>query len=1518
VTGQKGELYMHKHCIAPKTIVSLALSLLGLMNWTSLLSQAAYRPVPHRESFDAAKNLIGAKAGPDRALPLPAPRSPEADPATRSRVNKAFASLPVRFEPNQGQSDPRVKFISRNDNYAMFLTATEAVLLLTGPAPMKTGLASLRSAVLRMKLEGANPAAEIEGMNEQAGKSNYFVGSDSSGWRTNIPGYGRVQYRNIYPGIDLIYYGTEGSIEYDFVVAAGADYRDVKLSINGSKKIRVDASGDLVLSTPVGEVRQRKPFAYQEIDGERREVSASYRITGKRQVRFKVGEHDPCRPLVIDPVLDYATFLGGTSTDEARSIALDDAGNAYVTGRTASFNFPVTLKAFDTTYANSFDVFVTKLNASGSSLVYSTFLGGNLDDSGFGIVVDSTGNAYVTGSTRSVDYPTTPGAFQTTFAGGASSPSDVFVTKVNNDGTALLYSTYLGGTNSDQAAGIAVDSSGNAYLTGSTSSTAFPTTPGAFQTVNALGTPLGDAFITKVNSTGTDLVYSTYLGGARSDQGSGIVVDAFGRAYVSGSTNSIDFDTTVGAFQTTFGGSSSTTVATGDAFVTELNDSGSGLVYSSYMGGLSDDGALGIGLNASGEAFITGLTSSVNFPVTPGVVRVANGGAVKSTDAAGSWSAINAGITDSTILSFAINPNATSTVYAGSNSGGVFKSTNAGTNWSASNLGLTSLTIRSLAVDPSTPSIVYLGTNSRGVFRSTDSGNSWRGINTGQGGNSVNSLGVDPANTSVIYAGTDAGAFKTTNGGASWTGINTGIGGNFIQVLTIDPVNTATLHAGTFSGAFRSTNGGQNWTLTNSNIGAIKTIVVDPQSPSSVYAGGDRGVFKSTDQGSTWRAMNIGLSNRTVNALAINPLSPSVLYAGTAAGVFKSTNAGGLWVPANSGMAGSVINTLALDPILPATLYAGLAGGGQDGFATRVNAAGSALVYSTYIGGSSFDNGAGIAIDSSDIAYIIGQTSSNNFPTTPGTFPKTNSFDTDSFVTKLSATGTDFVYSTVVGGFNTDQGFGIAINSAGNAYVVGSTTSGDFPVTPGAYQTAIANSTDGFVAKINEVPSLSADLDLTLTGPSGTLTAGQDANYQITLTNNGPDRAFSVVLTDVLSPQVTFSFCNSQFGGCSSDGSAVTFTASSIAPGQSLTATVFGFVNCTGPPSGTIDNTLTVESSTPDPDATNNIRTVSNESSNPPFSLVPTKQIFSPSGGFGSLSVQGPGCSWSAISNVGWVTVGFFSGCCNGIVQYNVAANPGAPRTGTMTIAGQTFIVEQGGSVSKTTIGLFRPSDNSFFLRNMNSLGPPDVAFGFGAPGDLPIVGDWDGDGDVTVGLYRPSTSTFFLRNSNAAGPPDHTITFGDGPGGDLPIAGDWDGNGTWTIGVYRPATSTFFIRNTNSSGVPNIVVSFGAPGDMPLAGDWDGDGVMTIGLFRPSGNFFFLRNANTAAPPDVALSFGAPGDLPLVGDWDGNGTTTIGLFRPSSNFFFLRDANTLGPPDTEFTFGAPGDKPIAGNWDGL
>jgi hypothetical protein len=250
-------------------------------------------------------------------------------------------------------------------------------------------------------------------------------------------------------------------------------------------------------------------------------------------------------------------------------------------------------------------------------------------------------------------------------------------------------------------------------------------------------------------------------------------------------------------------------------------------------------------------------------------------------------------------------------------------------------------------------------------------------------------------------------------------------------------------------------------------------------------------------------------------------------------------------------------------------------------------------------------------------------------------------------------------------------------------------------------------------------------------------------------------------------------------------------------------------------------------------------------------------------------------------------------------------------------ISNVNFTITPGSTIHPDTIGLYRPAISAFYLRNSNTSGFPDLSISYGAAGDIPVVGDWDGSGTTTIGLYRISNSTFYLRNSNTAGFPDIAIPFGDGPGGDLPIVGDWDGDGVWTIGVYRPSTSTFYLRNSNTPGFPDLSIPYGAPGDLPIVGDWDGNGTTTIGLYRPSGSIFYLRNSNTIGFPDLSIPYGAAGDLPIVGDWDGNGSVTIGLYRPTGSIFYLRNSNTQGFPDLSIPFGAAGDRPLAGDWDG-
>jgi len=527
-----------------------------------------------------------------------------------------------------------------------------------------------------MRLVGANHRLRIVGREKSTGMVNYFVGDDPTKWQINVPSYAAVHYHDLYPGIDLVYYGNQRELEYDFIVRPGADPKRIALRVQGAHRLELDARGDLLIHTSTGSFRHRKPLLHQEVDGVRRAISGGYMVTGANQFGFQVAEYDRRLPLIIDPVLVYSTYLGGSGYDSAQSIAVDTAGNAYVTGFTASLDFPVLPGAAEPAAGGGFDVFVTKVNSLGNGFVYSTYLGGRGDDCGLGIAVDAGGNAYVTGRTTSANFPTTRGVFQSTFGGtgdafvtklnptgsalvystylgggaedfgagiavdvlgnayvaGVSAslnfpttpgavqvaygggPTDAFVTKLNSTGTALLYSTYLGGSDVEHVGGIAADAVGNAYVIGDGASPDFPTTSSAFQVKPAAG---GALFVTKLDPTGSSLVYSTHLGGTNTQFSGGIAVDATGHAYVTGHTRSVDFPTTAGAFQPTFGG----TPPFGDAFVTKLNPSGSGLVYSTYLGGSGDDHGFGIAVDVAGNAYLTGFTGSPNFPTTTGTLQ---------------------------------------------------------------------------------------------------------------------------------------------------------------------------------------------------------------------------------------------------------------------------------------------------------------------------------------------------------------------------------------------------------------------------------------------------------------------------------------------------------------------------------------------------------------------------------------------------------------------------------------------------------------------------------------------------------------------------------------------------------------------------------------------------------------------------------------------------------------------------------------------------------------------------------
>jgi hypothetical protein len=585
--------------------------------------------------------------------------------------------LPLSFETNQGQTDMRVKFLSHGPGYDLFLTGDEAVLNVGRPSADERAPFSLQSGipnvspptlnyaprtsgtVLRMRLVGANADAAVIGGEALPGKVNYFIGNDPKKWRTNIPTYARVKCQGVYSGVDLVYYGNwGGQLEYDFVVAPGADVRSIRLSFQGAGGIRVDKrTGDLVLPLDGSELRFRKPLMYQpasgpELSTDRQGINGRFILTGRNQIGFQVGAYDRHAPLIIDPSLTYSTYLGGSKINFGTRVAVDASGSIYVTGITNSGDFPTTSGVFDSMLhsgvpcSSAFhgevtfscpDAFVTKLNPAGTGLVYSTYLGGSQADGATGISVDGTGNAYVTGTTGSVDFPTTPGAFQTVAGIGRA---HAFATKLNTTGSALIYSTYLAGSRDDVSTISALDSSGNLYVAGLTTSPNFPTTPGAFQTTLAPGSctvaawnvdACADGFIAKLNAQGSALVYSSYLGGSNEDAVFGLAVDSAGSAYATGATLSTDFPI-ANALQSSFGATNCGTAPGGNpatcfhAFVTKVNPEGTGLSYSTYLSGNGYDAGFGIAVDASGAAYVTGATNSSQFPTTSAAAQSTFGG----------------------------------------------------------------------------------------------------------------------------------------------------------------------------------------------------------------------------------------------------------------------------------------------------------------------------------------------------------------------------------------------------------------------------------------------------------------------------------------------------------------------------------------------------------------------------------------------------------------------------------------------------------------------------------------------------------------------------------------------------------------------------------------------------------------------------------------------------------------------------------------------------------------------------
>ena len=891
--------------------------------------------------------------------------------------------LPLHFEPTANGST----FVGR--------AGGNTVLLMPIQTNVRGG---------EMRLLGASSAAPAQPEDPLPGYTNYLTDRDPSKWRTHVSNYTRVRYQNVYPGIDVVYYGKARQLEFDFILKPGANPKQILLS----------------LSTPSLQIRL--PRIYQ----------GDHEIKGRAvrhgdRVRFDVDDYDHSQILVIDPVLSYAAVFGGGGPDEGLAITVDSTGSSYVVGTVFDGNFPV---VNGTSGQNG--SFISKVNPTGDGLVYSTYLplpigyppsaGGPAN-----LAVDPSGNIYFASPVFSGAIASQPPNGSLPILGpsplglcAADGPPMLYVAKLKSDGTTLMYSGCVPGSIPGVPGVVAADASGNAYVTGWTQSSDFPlVNPLPYTPPATAGPPR--PFVLKLGPNGA-LIYSTFFGGRNGDAIHAITADAAGNIYLSGQTTSPDFPIK-NAIQPR-------PPSVNSPFVTKIKPDGSDYVYSTYFGGSNNDLVVAIAADASGKTYVAGSTTSGDFPITANAVNKQFNGTFlyKTTDGARTWKRTDSGL-PSTASFVQVDPHQPSTVYAVS-AGGLFKSIDRGATWH----GTAAAAVSSLWINP-VDSTLFIGTMDGDLVRSPDGGATFTGLITEIGAN-LNAMAFDPTNASVIYArwggrGTSDGVYKSTDGGDTWnptglTGSMTGSG-----PLAIDPANPSFLYAESRNrGLVKSLDGGITWTVFGSEV---SQIIVD--SNSTLLSTSGSVVHVLPLHGSTIDKVAPG----SLGTLLIDPTNSSIWYAtvygATGQGIYKTSDNGDTWQSVITGLPNSLSATsLAVDPSTPQTLYLGTSPN-SDSFFAKLSSDGTFLQYSTYLGGNGTDVSTAIATDSAGNSYLAGRTDSTDFPL-QAAFRQTGI----GFAAMFDATD-KLTWSSVLGGATPTAA---ALGPKGELYLTGSTSSSTF------------------------------------------------------------------------------------------------------------------------------------------------------------------------------------------------------------------------------------------------------------------------------------------------------------------------------------------------------------------------------------------------------------------------------------------------------------------------------------------